>query len=227
MLEGVSLEVKPGEMVGLIGPNGAGKTTLLNVVSGHLWPDEGSVLWGDRRIDGLPPFQISRLGIRRTFQLTRNFLRLSVLDNCLVSARAAGLPRARAVERSLSLLEELHLAHLAHEPAAHLSGGQQKLLELAACLVADPKLVLLDEPFAAVHPSIKEILAGCVQRQNRSGCGFLIVSHDIPAFSGLCPRIVAMAAGKIVADGALEEVLHHPAVVDAYLGQGAPEATLG
>lgn len=218
VLEDVSFEVSAGEMVGLIGPNGAGKTTLLNIITGHLAPERGAIYLEGRRIDGLTPLAVSRLGVRRTFQLTRNFLRLTVLQNCLVAAQASGLGRDEAVARSMAVLRDLGLARLADEPAASLSGGQQKLLELAACFVARPRLVLLDEPFAAVHPAIKEVIASYVLEQNRQGCTFVIVSHDIPAFRGLCRRLVAMAAGRVICDGPMEQVLRDPAVVDAYLG---------
>ena len=219
VLDGVSLQLQPGEMVGLIGPNGAGKTTLLNVITGYLPADAGAVYLDGRRIDGLPPFRVTLMGVRRTFQLTRNFLRLTVLQNCLVAAEAEGMPRAQAMERARAVLRDLQLEQLADEPAARLSGGQQKLLELAACFMVRPRLVLLDEPFAAVHPAVREVITRYVQQENRRGCAFLIVSHDVPAFSGLCPRMVALAAGRVLADGPTERVLDDPAVVDAYLGQ--------
>ena len=222
VLEDVSFEVQAGEVVGLIGPNGAGKTTLLNIVTGHLTADAGRVELEGRRIDGLEPFRISRMGVRRTFQLTRNFPRLTVLQNCLVAARAWGIAPQEALQRAWDVLEQLGLHHLAHEPAAQLSGGQQKLLELASCFVVRPKLVLLDEPFAAVHPTVKQTIARYLRQENQRGCAFLVVSHDVPAFRDLCHRLVALAAGRVLADGPPQRVLEEPAVVDAYLGGPEP-----
>ncbi len=217
-LSGVSFTVAEGECVGVIGPNGAGKTTLANIITGFLAADRGAVRFRGARIDGLPPHEISLRGIRRTFQLTRNVPRMSVLENVLVASAAVGMPPARARRRAEELLEALTLASLAHEPAGHLSGGQQKLLELASCLVSDPALVILDEPFAAVHPSVKETIQQAIVRQKADGRTFLVISHDLGAFAGVASRLVAVGAGRLLADGAPEEVLAHPAVVEAYLG---------
>jgi len=217
VLADISFAVEPGELVGLIGPNGAGKTTMLNIMTGYLPLDGGAVYFQDRRIDNLKPFQISRLGIRRTFQLSKNFPRLSVLDNCLVASEAAGVPRDVALQRAEEILADLTLLRLADRPAAELSGGQQKLLEFASCFMTDPQLVCLDEPFSAVHPDIKRIIFEYIQKRNAGGTTFLVIDHDVAIMRELCRRLVASSAGRIIADGPTQEVLQNPKVVDAYL----------
>src|SRR5690606_14273623 len=157
------------------GPNGAGKTTMLNIMTGYLPLDGDAVYLHDRRIDNLKPFQISRLGVRRTFQLSKNFPRLSVLDNCLVASEAAGLPREEALARAQETLTDWPLWRLADTPAAELSGGQQKLLEFASCFMTDPQLIYLDEPFSAVHPDIKQIIFSYIQKRHRSGTTFFVI----------------------------------------------------
>ena len=218
VLDGVSLDINEGESVGLIGPNGAGKTTLVNVLTGFIPPDAGSVHLGGERIDSLKPYQVSRRGVRRTFQLTRNFERLSVLDNLLVAAAASGVARSIAEQRAEILLEELSLTQVANAPAEKISGGQQKLLEIAGCFIVEPRLVIFDEPFAAIHPQLKKIISDYIVRRRESGQTFVLVSHDIPAFYGVTERLVAMGEGRILADGPIEEVVADSYVVDAFLG---------
>jgi branched-chain amino acid transport system ATP-binding protein len=218
VLEEVSFELSRGECVGLIGPNGAGKTTLANIITGFLPPDRGTISIRDEEVRSYDPHRVSRKGIRRTFQLTRNFPRMTVLENVLVAASAAGLTGSEAREQADALLQELTIDHLAESPAGSLSGGQQKLLELAACFVVDPDVVILDEPFAAVHPTVKQTIRDYVIARNRRGSTFLIVSHDITAFRGLTPRLIAMAAGRVLADGELQAVLDDEDVIESYLG---------
>lgn len=218
VLDGVSLDIREGESVGLIGPNGAGKTTLVNALTGFVEPDAGSVYLDGERIDRLKPYEASRRGIRRTFQLTRNFPRLSVLENLLVAAAASGVPPPTAKQRAATLLEELSLSRLTTAPAEHLSGGQQKLLEIAACFVVEPRLVILDEPFAAIHPSLKAVISDYIGRRRDKGQTFLIVSHDIPSFHGVAERLVAMGEGRMLADGPIDDVVADSFVVDAFLG---------
>ena len=220
-LQAVSFSVSPGEMVGIIGPNGSGKTTLLNIISGYYAPDAGTIRLGDTRIDGLPPNRVAGLGIARMFQITRLFRRLSVLENLLVVAYATGRSSEReALERADQILAALHLEAMRDEPAASLSGGQQKLLEFGTCFMANPQLVLLDEPFASIHPTLKEILAAFIRSHHQAGETFLIVSHDIPAVVDLCPRLVVLSAGIVIADGPTETVLDADQVIEAYLGEG-------
>jgi ABC-type branched-subunit amino acid transport system ATPase component len=220
-LDGVSFAVGRGELVGLIGPNGSGKTTLINILSGYLRPDAGEVLLDGDRIDGLRPEALAARGVLRTFQLTRVFPRMSVIDNLTVAGCALGMAQDAAARRAAGLLQDLTLIRLQDEDAGHLSGGQMKLLEFGACFMVPPKIALLDEPFAAVHPTMKEIMAGFIRRRHAEGQTFLLVSHDMPVIVELCPRTVCMNAGLVVADGATRAVLTSPVVIEAYLGEAA------
>ena len=217
-VNGVSLAIGEGELVGLIGPNGSGKTTLLSIVSGHERPDDGEVLLDGRAIQGLPPERIARAGLLRMFQLTRVFRRMSTLDNLLTTGRALGLAQRQAAARADQLLDELSLSRVRDLDAGQLSGGQQKLLEFGCCFMRPPRVALLDEPFAAVHPAMKEIMAGYVRARHAAGQAFLVVSHDMPVIAELCPRTVCMNAGAVIADAATRAVLREPAVIEAYLG---------
>ncbi len=220
-LDDVTFSIAAGELVGLIGPNGSGKTTLINILSGHLTPDDGEVLLEENRIDGLRPEALAERGVLRTFQLTRVFPRMSVLDNLMVAGCALGLAQETAERRALELLEDLSLTRLKSEDAGHLSGGQMKLLEFGACFMLPPKIALLDEPFAAIHPAMKEIMAGFIRRRHAAGQTFLLVSHDMPVIVELCPRTVCMNAGVVIADGPTRAVLGNPVVIEAYLGGAA------
>jgi ABC-type branched-subunit amino acid transport system ATPase component len=220
-LDGVTFSVEGGELIGLIGPNGSGKTTLINILSGHLAPDDGEMLLEGNRIDGLRPEALAERGVLRTFQLTRVFPRMSVLDNLMVAGCALSLTQEAAERRALELLDDLTLARLKSEDAGHLSGGQMKLLEFGACFMVPPKIALLDEPFAAIHPTMKEIMAGFIRRRHAAGQTFLLVSHDMPVIVELCPRTVCMNAGAVIADGATRTVLTSPVVIEAYLGEAA------
>jgi branched-chain amino acid transport system ATP-binding protein len=217
----VSLRIDEGEMVGLIGPNGSGKTTLLNVLNGHYAPDSGSVRLDGRSIHGLRPNQITRLGIARMFQLTRLFRRLSTLDNLITAGCAVGLGYDEAQARADALIEELGLGEVRDEDGAHLSGGQQKLLEFGCMFMGAPRLAVLDEPFAAIHPSMREIMVRIIKDRHARGQTFLIVSHDLPAVIDLGPRLVVMNAGSVIAEGAAESVLNDRQVIEAYLGGAA------
>jgi ABC-type branched-subunit amino acid transport system ATPase component len=217
----VSFEIREGELVGLIGPNGSGKTTLINILSGHLAPDAGSVLLAGRAIDGSRPEQLARAGIMRTFQLTRIFPRMSVIDNLMVVGCALGLAQADAEQRARSLAGDLSLARVQDSDGGELSGGQLKLLEFASCFMVPPRIALLDEPFAAIHPMMKEIMAGFIRRRHVQGQTFLIVSHDMPVIVELCPRTLCMNAGRVIADETTRAVLNDRVVIEAYLGEAA------
>jgi len=214
----VSFRMERGELLALIGPNGSGKTTLLNILSGYYAPDSGRIALEDTAIHGLKPDHVAHRGFARMFQLTRVFRRMSVMDNLLVAGYAVGLDHAAAAKRAARLTEELGLSHLNDEDAGRLSGGQQKLLEFGGCFMGEPKVVLLDEPFAAIHPSMKEILARHIRERHSQGQTFIIVSHDIPAVLELCPRAVVMNAGEVIADDATQRVLNDERVIEAYLG---------
>jgi len=210
-------------LVGLIGPNASGKTTLLNVINGYQAPDAGMILLGDERIDGLTPFQIARKGIARMFQITHVFPRMSVLENMLTVGYAVGRLRSGDLLREArEILERLSLAEMMYEPAANLSGGQRKLLEFGTCFMAAPRLVLLDEPFAGVHPDLKAIMETFIRSYHAEGGTILLVSHDIPALVSICPRLIALHSGVVVADGPTELVIQEDAVIESYLGSSAP-----
>ncbi len=214
----VSFAIDNGELVGLIGPNGSGKTTLLNILSGHQPPDAGTVLLDGKPIQRLKPERIAQAGLLRMFQLTRVFRRMSALDNLLTAGRALGLTHSQAAARAEQLLAELTLGRVSDLDAGHLSGGQQKLLEFGCCFMVPPRIALLDEPFAAVHPTLKETMAGYIRARYAEGQTFLIVSHDMPVIVELCPRTVCMNAGAVIADEATRAVLNDPVVIEAYLG---------
>jgi len=217
-VDNVTFAIDYGELVGLIGPNGSGKTTLLNILSGHLAADAGEVLLDDRAIHHLTPVRAAHSGILRMFQLTRVFRRMSTLDNLMAAGCALGLDFSAAQAKAHELVDELQLARVATLDAGHLSGGQQKLLEFGCCFMKPPKIALLDEPFAAVHPTMKEIMAGFIRRRHAAGQTFLIVSHDMPVIVELCRRTVCMNAGVVLADGETRDVLVNRQVIEAYLG---------
>ena len=220
-LDDVSFDVAAGELVGLIGPNGSGKTTLLNVLSGHQRADAGDVLLDGERVQGVGPARLAQRGLIRMFQLTRVFRRMNVIDNLLVAGLALELPQSEARRRAERLLEELTLTQVAHLDAGQLSGGQMKLLEFGSCFMVPPRVALLDEPFAAVHPTMKEVMAGFIRARHAKGQTFILVSHDIPVILELCPRTVCMNAGAVIVDEATRAALTHPRVIEAYLGGAA------
>jgi branched-chain amino acid transport system ATP-binding protein len=217
------MEVREGELLGLIGPNGSGKTTLLNMLSGHLKADGGAIQLDGQNILGLGPTRLTRLGILRMFQMTRVFNRISAFDNLVVCGLALGLKESQAYARATELLDELALTHVMYLDAGQLSGGQRKLLEFGACFMVPPRIALLDEPFAAVHPVMKEIMSDFIRRRNNAGQTFVLVSHDMPVIVDLCPRSVCMNAGKVLAEGKTQDVLQSTPVIEAYLGEDAAQ----
>ena len=217
-VEALTFGVEEGEILGLIGPNGSGKTTALNMLSGFLSPDRGRVWLGDDEVTGLKPVALARRGVLRMFQTTRVFGRISAFDNLLTAGLARGLSERDARLRAGALLDELTLAPVMHQDAGELSGGQRKLLEFGMCFIAPPRLALLDEPFAAVHPLLRETMAEVIRRRNAEGHAFIVVSHDMPIVVDLCHRAACMNAGRLIAIGATRDVLKDAAVIEAYLG---------
>ena len=220
-VDGLSFEVAEGEIHGLIGPNGSGKTTALNLLSGFLAPERGRVWLAGEDVTGASTVALARRGLLRMFQMTRVFPRICAFDNLLTAGLARGLAESESASRADALLEELTLGPVRHLDAGQLSGGQRKLLEFGMCFIAPPRIALLDEPFAAVHPVMRETMAGFIRRRNQQGHTFLVVSHDMPIVVELCHRTVCMNAGKLIAAGPTREVLRHPAVIEAYLGSGS------
>lgn len=221
-LAGVHLHVEPGEIVGLIGPNGSGKTTLFNVISGIVRPDTGRIVFKGRDVTRLPPHRIARLGLGRTYQIAAPFKKMTVWENMWVAG--VGLHPREASRRIDHLLEFFRLAPLRDELAENLSGGQQKLLELARVLVTDPELVLLDECAAGVNPSLTLEILRWIQELNGMGKAFLVVEHDMHVIQRICHRIVVMDRGTPIAEGSFDEVRADPRVMEAYLGEDDTDA---
>jgi neutral amino acid transport system ATP-binding protein len=223
-LDGCTLTVPAGSITGLIGPNGSGKTTLFNVVTGYERPDAGQVYLGGQRITGASARRVFGLGLGRTFQLTRIFPRLTLLENLLVATgrhRGAGLSRAR------ELLEFTGIAQHAGELAGTLSYGQRKLLELATVLAAEPAVILLDEPAGGVNPTLIQHLAARIRDLNSQGITFLIVEHNMEFVLGLCHQVAVLDYGTVVVAGPPGQVASDPRVLDAYLGAALDEEQAG
>lgn len=234
-LDAVSLEVRPGTITGLIGPNGSGKSTLFDCISGFQRHDAGRVWLGEREISGMPAVKIVRAGVRRTFQQLKVFAGLSVFDNLLAAAQGAAghsaiaevlrFPETRRHERAMrerarQVLAQLRLGESAEVPAAALSYGQKKLLELGMALMSDPRLLLLDEPVAGVNPAVIDDLKGELLRMPARGVTLFVVEHNLKLVFDICDWIFVLDRGRILAAGTPDEVARDDRVIEAYLGHG-------
>lgn len=233
-VDSCSLEVNKGSITGLIGPNGAGKTTLFNLVTGFLRPDGGEILFKGERIDGLPPHQVFRRKICRTFQITREFGHMTVLENLMLVPEnqrgeqiintwfRPGLVKRQEREirdKALAVLEFVELIDQKDEYAGILSGGQKKLLELAKTMMADPALILLDEPGAGVNRTLmRKLVANIRELCAEKGITFLIIEHDMDLVMNLCTPVIVMSEGQKLAEGTPDEIRSDKRVLEAYLG---------
>jgi ABC-type branched-subunit amino acid transport system ATPase component len=234
-LEDCTFEAPSGQVTGLIGPNGAGKSTAIDLISGFKLPDRGTVLFKGRPLEGLPPHQISRLGLIRTFQAPREWSGLTVLENVVMARWDAGresflrglvgLGRAQRetaadeLVRAREILDEFGLAGLRNERAGNLSGGQKRLVEFARIRMAQPELVILDEPMGGVNPVLGERMALAIEAFIVSGTSVIVVEHNLPFIERVTQHVIVMAQGTVIAEGPFETLRSNQEVIDAYLGE--------
>ena len=235
-VDDVTFELRKGEILGLIGPNGAGKTTMFDLLAGSVTPTAGDILLNGQSVGRDPAYRRITRGVGRTFQIARPFPNMTLFENVKLAGQGQTGERllqnflnpfhVRAQERLLhqkarDLLELVSLTRLADQPARVLSGGQRKLLELARIMMADPQIILLDEPAAGVNPTLLEVIIERIRDINRRGVTFLLIEHNIDMVARLCSRVIVMASGKLLAEGTADEVARDPRVIDAYLGGAA------
>ncbi|MEK9942359.1 MAG: ABC transporter ATP-binding protein [Gammaproteobacteria bacterium] len=235
-VEDASLTIAQGSITGLIGPNGAGKTTLFNVIAGLYTPDSGSVVFEGKDITGKKPHELFEQGILRTFQIAHEFSSLSVRENLMVvPATQSGerlletwirpskvrLEEVQNRERAEEVIDFLQLGAVADELAGNLSGGQKKLLELGRTMMAEPKIVFLDEVGAGVNRTLLRTIGDSIIRLNQErGYTFCMIEHDMDFIGRLCDPVIVMASGGVLATGTPDEVMNNEAVIEAYLGTG-------
>ena len=226
------LEIQRGGITGLIGPNGAGKTTLFNLLTGFDQPDTGTWSFNGQSLGKMSPHEVARLGVVRTFQLTKALSRLTVMQNMLLGAQGQrgesffralipGIWRGQEkanTEKAMELLTRFKLDAKKDDFAGTLSGGQRKLLEMARALMSDPTMIMLDEPMAGVNPALTQSLLSHIQTLRDEGMTVLFVEHDMHVVRHISDWVVVMAEGRIVAEGSADSVMSNPAVIDAYLG---------
>jgi branched-chain amino acid transport system ATP-binding protein len=229
-----SLKVREGSITGLIGPNGAGKTTLFNIITGHFKPDRGNIYFQGEAIGGLAPHQIFKKKIYRTFQITREFSRMTVLENLMIMPenqigehilntwfRPSSIRHQEKElrDKALEVLEFVELSALKDEYAGSLSGGQKKLLEIARSMMANPRMVLLDEPGAGVNPTLmRKLIDNIKTLRDEKGMTFFLIEHDMNLVMNLCDPVIVMSEGTKLAEGTADEIKKDERVLEAYLG---------
>ena len=228
-----SLNLNTNELTSIIGPNGAGKTTFFDLISGFQDSDEGKVYLNDKNITRSQPYSIARLGMIRTFQLTKVFDRMTVLENMMFSASTVNndsfikslirLPSQKTIEKnikekSFEIMKDLNIDHMANSYARELSGGQKKLLELGRSIINDPGILLLDEPLAGVNPKLAEEILQIILNLSEKGISILMVEHNIEAVMKISQRVIVLAEGMVIADDTPENVRTDEKVIEAYLG---------
>ena len=228
-----SLNLNTNELTSIIGPNGAGKTTFFDLISGFQDSDEGKVYLNDKNITRSQPYSIARLGMIRTFQLTKVFDRMTVLENMMFSASTVNndsfikslirLPSQKTKEKnikekSFEIMKDLNIDHMANSYARELSGGQKKLLELGRSIINDPDILLLDEPLAGVNPKLAEEILQIILNLSEKGISILMVEHNIEAVMKISQRVIVLAEGMVIADDTPENVRSDEKVIEAYLG---------
>lgn len=217
-LDDVAFSAQPGQVLGIIGVNGAGKTTLMNCICGIYKPDLGRILINGHDTTGRSPHEVAHRGVGRTFQIPRVFRKMSLIDNLLVPVLSQKKPDSVLLTQAEAMLEQMNLLELRHNFAEELSGGQQKLLEMARMLMPEPPVVMLDEPFAGVHPQLCRFMIERIESMTAAGKTVLLISHDLTSIYRLSNRVIAMNQGRVIADGDVAAIRSNPAVIEAYLG---------
>ena len=227
-VDGCTFSVEERSITALIGPNGAGKTTVFNLVSGVLPVDTGKMIFNGEHIESLPPHKITRKGLSRTFQISRDLTEMSVIENLIVHSPTQNLLDLlkgsilkRELDQAMELLDFVGITHLANAKAKSLSYGQKKLMEFAATLITEPRMILLDEPAGGINPALLENIMEKITDVNKRGVTFLIVEHNMDVVMNLCDPVIVMAYGKVLAQGTPDAVQNDPQVLDAYLGDGS------